>query len=65
MKKRLGSVQKVSSFDLIPDRMIAKKYRGLSQLGAGWEGEVYKILEVNTKIERAGKNGMQKCPSRY
>ena len=55
MKKRLGSVQKVSSFDLMPDRMIAKKYRVLSQLGAGWEGEVYKILEVNTKIERAAK----------
>jgi len=55
MKKKVSSVQKVSSFDLMPGRMIAKKYRVLSQLGAGWEGEVYKILEVNTKIERAAK----------
>lgn len=55
MKEKAGSVQRVSSFDLAPGRMIARKYRVLSQLGAGWEGEVYKILEVNTKIERAAK----------
>ena len=35
--------------------MIGKKYRVLSKLGAGWEGEVYKVGEIHTGIERAAK----------
>lgn len=35
--------------------MIGRKYRVLSSLGGGWEGEVYKVLEVATGIERAAK----------
>ena len=46
---------KFSSFDLPMGRVIAKKYEILSKLGGGWEGEVYKILETSTDIERAAK----------
>ena len=44
-----------SYFNLQPGRVIAKKYEVVSLLGAGWEGEVYKILELDTNIERAAK----------
>jgi serine/threonine protein kinase len=46
---------KIESFDLVPGRVIAKKFEVISQLGAGWEGEVYKVREISTKIERAAK----------
>ncbi len=47
--------QKFTSFDLPTGRVIAKKYEVISKLGGGWEGEVYKILEISTGIERAAK----------
>ncbi|MDN5865290.1 MAG: serine/threonine protein kinase [Gammaproteobacteria bacterium] len=34
---------------------IANKYRVLHQLGRGWEGEVYRVAELATGIERAAK----------
>ncbi len=43
------------TFDLQPGRVLARKYEVLAQLGSGWEGEVYKIKERNTGIERAAK----------
>jgi serine/threonine protein kinase len=46
---------KIDSFDLEPGRRIARKYEVASRLGAGWEGEVYKIVELRTGIERAAK----------
>jgi hypothetical protein len=45
----------IDSFDLTAGRKIAGKYEVLSLLGAGWEGEVYKIREIRTGIERAAK----------
>ena len=45
----------VDSFDFQPGRKIAGKYEVISLLGAGWEGEVYKIREIRTGIERAAK----------
>ncbi len=45
----------IDGFDLQPGRVIARKYEVVSKLGAGWEGEVYRIRERNTKIERAAK----------
>jgi len=45
----------MDSFDLTPGRKIAGKYEVVSLLGAGWEGEVYKIQEIRTGIERAAK----------
>jgi len=48
-------VVRIESFDLQPRRVIAGKYEVVSLLGSGWEGEVYKIRERNTRIERAAK----------
>jgi len=45
----------ITSFDLTNGRILTKKYEVISKLGCGWEGEVYKILEVSTGIERAAK----------
>jgi serine/threonine protein kinase len=48
-------VKPIGSFDLQPGRILARKYEVLAKLGAGWEGEVYRIKERNTGIERAAK----------
>lgn len=45
----------IESFDLQPGRVLARKYEVVSRVGAGWEGEVYKIRERGTDIERAAK----------
>ena len=45
----------IESFDFEPGRVLAKKYEIISFLGAGWEGEVYKVRELATGIERAVK----------
>ena len=45
----------IDTFALTPGRVIARKYEVVSLLGAGWEGEVYRIRETNTGIERAAK----------
>ncbi|MGB5324538.1 MAG: serine/threonine protein kinase [Pseudomonadales bacterium] len=47
--------QKFESFDLAPGRVIASKYAVVEKLGQGWEGEVYKIRELSSGIERAAK----------
>jgi serine/threonine protein kinase len=48
-------VKSIEAFDLEPGRSIARKYEIVSKLGGGWEGEVYRIREKNTGIERAAK----------
>ena len=45
----------IDSFDLVPGRTLARKYEIVSLLGGGWEGEVYRIRERSTGIERAAK----------
>ncbi len=45
----------MKSFDLEPGEILADKYVVLGLLGSGWEGEVYKIRERGTRIERAAK----------
>ncbi|MGE0624130.1 MAG: protein kinase [Pseudomonadales bacterium] len=45
----------ISSFDFQPGRIIAGRYRVLSFLGGGLEGEVYLVEECQTGIERALK----------
>jgi len=49
------SRERISSFDFQPGRILAGKYEIVSPLGSGWEGEVYRIRELNTGIERAAK----------
>ena len=49
MKKTL------KTFAFKPGRTLARKYEVVSLLGSGWEGEVYKIREIDTGIERAAK----------
>lgn len=48
-------MKKSSSDSLYPGRTIATKYVVIDKIGAGWEGEVYRIKEKNTDIERAAK----------
>jgi serine/threonine protein kinase len=47
--------QFIDSFNLLPGRIIAGKYEVLSLLGSGWEGEVYRVRERNTGVDRAAK----------
>lgn len=46
---------RTTPFDLEPGRVIARKYVVVSRLGGGWEGEVYRVRERDTDIERAAK----------
>jgi len=55
MAKRKTYTKKIDSFRFQPGKRLADKYEVLGLLGAGWEGEVYKLRELNTGIERAGK----------
>jgi tRNA A-37 threonylcarbamoyl transferase component Bud32 len=45
----------IDTFALVPGRTLARKYEIVSRLGGGWEGEVYRIREKWTGIERAAK----------
>ena len=45
----------METFDFTPGRILAKKYEVIDMLGAGWEGEVYRVREVHTDIERTAK----------
>lgn len=45
----------VDSFDFVPGRILARKYEVVACLGKGWEGEVYRVIETRTGIERAVK----------
>lgn len=55
MTTRRTKPEEISSFQLVPGRVLAGKYEIISSLGRGWEGEVYKLRELETDIERAGK----------
>lgn len=49
------TISNISQFNLQPGRILARKYKVVSLLGAGWEGEVYLIKEIATDIERTAK----------
>lgn len=53
--KKGTAPQTIKAFHFPNDKIIANKYRVIGSLGAGWEGEVYKIEELDTKIVRAAK----------
>jgi serine/threonine protein kinase len=42
-------------YGLEPGRRLGSDYEVVECLGCGWEGEVYKVLETATGIERAAK----------
>ena len=44
-----------SKFYLRTDDLLAGRYKVVARLGGGWEGEVFKIEEIDSGIERAAK----------
>jgi serine/threonine protein kinase len=54
-KKTRKPIPKILSFDFQAGRILAGKYAIESRLGAGYEGEVYKVEELRTGIPRAAK----------
>jgi tRNA A-37 threonylcarbamoyl transferase component Bud32 len=42
-------------FELSPGRSLGSHYEIVEFIGCGWEGEVYKIVELRTGIERVAK----------
>ena len=46
---------RVAAFDFESGFLVAKKYRIVTKLGSGWEGEVYLTEELDTGIERTAK----------
>ncbi|MFG0253287.1 MAG: protein kinase [Phycisphaerales bacterium JB038] len=47
--------QGITSFALAPGRVIGGKYIVEGLLGAGWEGEVYRVVDRRTEAARAAK----------
>ena len=47
--------RRIESFGLRPGRRIGRRYRVERRLGAGTEGEVYRIVEDRTGVRRAAK----------
>ena len=45
----------LDAFDFEPGMQLVGKYEVLEKLGAGYEGEVYRIRERSTGVDRAGK----------
>ena len=41
---------RIESFDFQPGRVLAGKYVIERKLGGGWEGEVYKVVEILTGV---------------
>ncbi len=54
-RAKKAAAPRVEAFDLPPGRAIGRKYEVVGKLGGGFEGEVYKIRERSTGIERAAK----------
>jgi tRNA A-37 threonylcarbamoyl transferase component Bud32 len=46
---------RMTEFDLPAGRKLGSHYEVLEFLGRGWEGEVYRVVEIATGIERAAK----------
>ena len=50
-----SSRRRIDRFDFTTGDRIAENYEILSLLGKGWEGEVYLVREIGTRIERTAK----------
>ncbi len=46
---------RIDSFDLAAGRILGGRYVVNELLGAGWEGEVYSVIERRTGVQRAAK----------
>lgn len=51
----MSKVIKEEYYDLLPEKRLNENYKILSYLGSGWEGEVYKVEELETKVVRVAK----------
>ncbi|MDA8792966.1 protein kinase [Bacteriovoracaceae bacterium] len=51
----MSKIKKIEQFDLAPGRKILGRFNISKFLGGGYEGEVYKVTEDHTKMERAIK----------
>ncbi|MCG8435825.1 MAG: protein kinase [Gammaproteobacteria bacterium] len=49
------AIPKIKNFDFHPGRQLSGKYEVVELLGKGWEGEVYRVRELATGIDRAAK----------
>lgn len=49
------SSKDLKSFELAPGTVLGKKFRVLERLGSGWEGEVYRVRERASGVDRAAK----------
>lgn len=47
--------KRIDEYNFENGRTLAGRYTVLERLGAGWEGEVYKVQEIHTGITRAAK----------
>lgn len=54
-KRRKPRVPVVESFDLEPGDILVRHFEVIGKLGGGWEGEVYRVREIGTGIDRAAK----------
>jgi tRNA A-37 threonylcarbamoyl transferase component Bud32 len=45
----------IHEFEFEAGEVLADKYEVIDQLGSGWEGQVYRLRELATGVERAGK----------
>ncbi len=51
----MAAPPKIASFELRPGRVVGGRYVVDSLLGAGWEGEVYRVVERRSGATRAAK----------
>lgn len=49
------TTKRIRNFSLSEGQVLAGKYRVVEKLGGGWEGEVFRVRETMTGVDRAAK----------